>query len=84
MASIRFKHGIAMALVLIGLFAIVAAVGELARAADGIRTTGAILALGLGAGGLLVGAAYLWRTLDEGELPDKAKERMAEQLDAEE
>lgn len=82
MKSIRFKHGAAIALVALSAFSILAAATELASGVGGVRYRSAIVGLVLGVVGFVLAGAYLWRTLGEAELPDKAYDELG--LDPEE
>lgn len=81
MASIRFKHGSAFALLLLGLFSVLTGAGELLGGATGIRYQGGLIAVVLGGAMLVGGAWYLARTLDEAELSEKAKRDLGLETD---
>lgn len=74
MHGIRFWHGAAMAILVIGVFSVLAGAQELVRGVGGIRFQGAVLAVVVGAVALAASAVYLASTLHEAELPDDAAE----------
>lgn len=82
MHGIRFWHGAAMALVVVGVFSVLAGIQELVRGAAGIRWQGAVLAVVFGVIVFVAAALYLATTLHEAELPEDAREDLG--LDGEE
>lgn len=76
MHSIRFWHGAAMATIVVSALLLVTGLGLLAGGAPTIQAQGALIAIVLGAVALAGASWYLWTTLDEAELPDKAPDEI--------
>lgn len=76
MVSIRFKHGAAMALLILAFFLLLGGITEVVAGATGDRFLASVLAVVLGAAGLVWSVWYLATTMEEAELPDKTKEQM--------
>lgn len=76
MHSIRFWHGAAMATIVVAALSLVTGLGTLARGASRIQAQGALIGVVVGAVGLAGASWYLWSTLDEAELPDKAPDEI--------